>query len=69
MGLFSSVSDILTFLTLRLGLHASVTRPAAAGGSDRPSPTSPEIVPLPRPGVFSGLLDLVWTTALGGTVY
>jgi len=29
----------------------------------------PEIVPRPGLGVFSGLLDLVWTTPLGGTVY
>ena len=40
-GLLSSVSDILTFITLRLGFHASATLFAAVGSSNRPSPNSP----------------------------
>ena len=37
-GLLSSVSGILTFITLRLGFHASATLFAAVGSSNRPSP-------------------------------
>ncbi len=36
-GPLSSMSGILTFLTLRLGFHASATLLAAAGSSNRPS--------------------------------
>jgi len=39
--LLSSVSDMLTFITLRLGFHASATLFAAVGSSNRPSPNSP----------------------------
>src|SRR6266446_1200977 len=34
-------SGILTFITLRLGFHASATLIAAVGSSNRPSPNSP----------------------------
>jgi hypothetical protein len=40
-GLLSSVSSILTFITLRLGFHASATLFAATGSSNWPSPNSP----------------------------
>jgi len=44
-GLPSSVSGILTFITLRLGFHASATLPAAVGSSNRPSPNPPSRSP------------------------
>jgi len=41
----SSVFDILTFITLRLGFHASATLLATVGSSNRPSPNSPSRSP------------------------
>jgi len=40
-GLLSSVFDILTLITLRLGFHASATLFAAVSSFNRPSPNSP----------------------------
>ena len=44
-GLPSPVSGVLTFITLRLGFHASATLPAAVSSSDRPSPNPPSRSP------------------------
>jgi hypothetical protein len=40
-GLLSSVFDILTFITLRPGFHASATLFVAVSSPNRPSPNSP----------------------------